>query len=158
MGLRLYVDFDGTITTEDVGNLFFRTFGGPVCDTLVSRYRAGEMSAKECFRGETAAIGHLPVERARVFVREQPVRPGMLELVEFCRTHAVPIKILSDGLDFYIDEILGMQGIAGVPVSSNILRLGIPDADGRSPAEVVFPVVRPLTLWWGNRWGRGVLH
>jgi rhamnosyltransferase len=26
------------------------------------------------------------------------------------------------------------------------------------PAELLFPVVRPLALWWGNRWARRVLH
>jgi len=26
------------------------------------------------------------------------------------------------------------------------------------PAELLFPVARPLALWWGNRWARGVLH
>jgi rhamnosyltransferase len=26
------------------------------------------------------------------------------------------------------------------------------------PAELLFPVLRPLALWWGNRWARGVLH
>ncbi|MBP1678856.1 MAG: hypothetical protein H6Q29_767, partial [Bacteroidetes bacterium] len=37
--VRLFIDFDGTITRDDVGNLFFRTFGGPACDDLVGRYR-----------------------------------------------------------------------------------------------------------------------
>jgi len=26
----------------------------------------------------------------------------------------------------------------------------------RRPAEVFFPLARPLALWWGNRWARGV--
>lgn len=26
------------------------------------------------------------------------------------------------------------------------------------PAELLFPLLRPLALWWGNRWARGVLH
>ena len=28
----------------------------------------------------------------------------------------------------------------------------------RRPAELLFPVARPLALWWGNRWSRRVHH
>ena len=28
----------------------------------------------------------------------------------------------------------------------------------RRPAEVAFPLARPLALWWGNRWARRVRH
>jgi len=28
----------------------------------------------------------------------------------------------------------------------------------RTPAEVLFPIVRPLAVWWGNRWARRVRH
>jgi 2,3-diketo-5-methylthio-1-phosphopentane phosphatase len=139
MGLKVFVDFDGTITREDVGNVFFREFGGPACDELVADYRAGKISAKECFQGETAAIGRLPVQQARAFARERSVRPGFRELAAFCRVHAVPVRILSDGLDFYIGEILRAQGLDDIPVSSNILRVGPQDGDGLSPVEVLLP-------------------
>jgi len=37
-------------------------------------------------------------------------------------------------------------------------RRGIRSGRARRPAEVLFPVLRPFALWWGNRWARRVLH
>lgn len=37
-------------------------------------------------------------------------------------------------------------------------RRGVRSGELRRPAELLFPVLRPLALWWGNRWARGVLH
>jgi 2,3-diketo-5-methylthio-1-phosphopentane phosphatase len=139
MGLRVFVDFDGTITTEDVGNTFFRTFGGSACDDLVANYRARTISAKECFRGEAAAIGRLPVHEAREFARSRTLRPGFHELAAFCRAKGVPLRILSDGLDFYIGEILRANGLQEIPWSSNVLRIGAHGPDGRASLEVFFP-------------------
>jgi rhamnosyltransferase len=33
-------------------------------------------------------------------------------------------------------------------------RRGLARREMRRPAEIAFPVLRPLALWWGNRWGR----
>jgi rhamnosyltransferase len=33
---------------------------------------------------------------------------------------------------------------------------GLRTREMRRPAEVLFPLVRPLALWWGNRWARRV--
>lgn len=32
-------------------------------------------------------------------------------------------------------------------------RRGLRSGEMRRPAEILFPVLRPLALWWGNRWG-----
>jgi len=37
-------------------------------------------------------------------------------------------------------------------------RRGRRSGEMRRPAEVLFPLVRPLSLWWGNRWARRVRH
>ena len=138
MALKLFVDFDGTVTTQDVGNAFFRRFGGPVCDRLVSDYREGTMSAQECFRGETAAIGRLPVAEAEAFLREQQISPGFDRFVEFCRAGGIEFHIVSDGLDYYVERILSLNGIDGVSVFAN--RFSLTDTeDGSAAITVSFP-------------------
>jgi HAD superfamily phosphoserine phosphatase-like hydrolase len=125
MGLKLFLDFDGTVTEEDVGNSFFETFGGPGTRAIVADYRAGRISAHECFRRETEALGRLPLEKAEQFFRSRPVRDGLPELVEFCRSREIDITILSDGLDYYIDTILAHHGLGDLPRVAN--RLVVPE-------------------------------
>ena len=111
MPLKLFVDFDGTITRQDVGNAFFREFGGPVCEGIIEEYRNEKISAHECFRREVAAIGTLPMQRAIAFLRDQPIDESFKTLMVFCQRHQIDLHIVSDGLDFYIRDILSTHGL-----------------------------------------------
>lgn len=135
MGVRIYIDFDGTITTRDVGNALFRTFGGDVCTEWIRRYHDGEISAQECFLGEARASGTVDQDRLRAFLREQSVDEGFAAFVEFCRAQEFPIKVLSDGLDLYIAPILERAVQGGVEFVSNTARLDPAD----SSLRITFP-------------------
>jgi 2-hydroxy-3-keto-5-methylthiopentenyl-1-phosphate phosphatase len=121
--LRVFVDFDGTITRGDVGNMMFRRFGGPVCDALVSSYRAGEISAVECFRKEAAAMGTVHGDVLNAFLDSQVIDPEFPAFVRFCRSHAIPLTVVSDGLDLYIRRILDSNGLEDVAAVANHGRL-----------------------------------
>ena len=138
MIVKVFVDFDGTITKTDVGNAFFREFAGrEQYDSLLEEYKAERISAQECFRRGVAAIGSLAKEDAAAFVRGQEIDPSFSEFVRFCADRGVELRIVSDGLDFYIHEILSANGIQGVPVFSNALEFV---ADGSaSSMRISFP-------------------
>jgi len=139
MALKLFVDFDGTVTTTDVGDAFFLAFGGPVCTQIVRDYREERISARECFDREAAAIGRLPLTEAEAFVAGQGVDPGFPSFVRFCRENGIGLQIVSDGLDFYITRILALHGVGDVPVCSNRLIVSPADADGRAGIAVEYP-------------------
>jgi 2-hydroxy-3-keto-5-methylthiopentenyl-1-phosphate phosphatase len=138
VALRLFIDFDGTIARADVGNTFFRTFGGERCTELVRAYRAGEISAEECFSRERELIGSASPSALEAFVQEQEITPGFPELIQFCRTHAIHCTIVSDGLDFYIRGVLARMGLHNLPVFSNMLAWR-PEGDGRVLGSITFP-------------------
>jgi len=137
--VRLFIDFDGTITRDDVGNLFFRTFGGPACDELVRRYRAGELSAAATFRAEAAAVGPLDLGASGEFLRGRDTDPGLPHLVRFCRDQEIDLCVVSDGLDYYIAPILERAGCGDVPFVSNRAVFQGPDASGRHALGFEFP-------------------
>jgi 2,3-diketo-5-methylthio-1-phosphopentane phosphatase len=130
----LFIDFDGTITREDIGDAFFEHFGGPVCRDYVASYRKGEISAQECFRREAAAMRPFTDEEARSFLRTKELSPGFAEFVAFCRERKIPFHILSDGLDTYISRILEDAGLGGLSVFANHLRLS-PAGEGKGRGE-----------------------
>jgi len=136
--IKLYIDFDGTVTRRDVGNEFFRHFGGEQCDRIVSEYRSEKISAQECFRGEAAAMRPFSLEEARALLAQQEVDGTFSSLVTFCRQHAIDLSIVSDGLDFYIQEILTVRGFRDIQVFANRAEL-IPDANGLLSLSVHFP-------------------
>jgi 2-hydroxy-3-keto-5-methylthiopentenyl-1-phosphate phosphatase len=139
MSLRLFVDFDGTITREDVGNLFFRTFGGTACDELVRRFRAGEITARECFLGEAGAMGRVSPDALGRLIDAQEIDHSFRDLAAFCRERGVELLIVSDGLDYYIRRILLRNGCGEVPFVSNVAALVRPGPDGCVEVSVAFP-------------------
>ncbi len=137
--LKLFVDFDGTITRGDVGNMFFREFGGDACDGFVRRFRAGEISARECFLGEAASMGRVAPDALERFVAGREIDPTFPSLVAFCRDRGVDLLIVSDGLDYYIRRILAANGCADVAFVANRASLVRPGADGRAEVGLGFP-------------------
>jgi 2-hydroxy-3-keto-5-methylthiopentenyl-1-phosphate phosphatase len=138
MALKVFFDFDGTIVTEDVGDAFFLRFGGATCQKHVQAYRAGELSAMECFRREAAEIGTLNLGEAEAFLKERQMTPGFGECVAFLRARGVEFHVVSDGLDFYIHRLLESHGVKGVSVFCNKLLLH--DAGGgRFRPEIEYP-------------------
>jgi 2,3-diketo-5-methylthio-1-phosphopentane phosphatase len=131
MALKTFIDFDGTITTEDIGDAFFLRFGGAKCTEHVREYREGRISARECFTREAAEIGSLPLREAEAFARSKKLTPGFAEFVGFCREQRLEFHVVSDGLDFYIQRILAAHGLEGISFFSNSLTL--------DPPTVVFP-------------------
>ena len=136
--IKLYVDFDGTVTRRDVGNEFFRHFGGELCDRIVSEYRGEKIPAQECFRGEAAAMRFFSLDEARALLAQQKVDETFGALVTFCRHNSIDLSIVSDGLDFYIQEILTVRGFHDIQVFANRAEL-IPEANGLFSLSVHFP-------------------
>jgi 2,3-diketo-5-methylthio-1-phosphopentane phosphatase len=135
MALKVFVDFDGTITRQDVGNAFFRKYVGQAAyDEMLREYKDEQISVQECFRKGIAAISRLNSDEAATFVRSQEIDPSFRDFVEYCRRRDLEFHIVSDGLDFYINEILSANGIAGVSVFANSLRF-IP-VNGYSDCEL----------------------
>lgn len=139
MALRVFVDFDGTITRRDVGNALFRTFGGEACDALVGQYREEAISARECFRGEAAAMGRFRVDALNAFIDAQEIDRTFSGLVDLCAAAAIDLRIISDGLDYYIRRILAANGLAAVPFFANTLALTDVREDGTARAAISFP-------------------
>ena len=135
----VYVDFDGTITSQDVGNAFFVRFGGPRCQDIVAEYRNGTLSAAECFRRETAALGVLDLEEADAFLDSQEVDSTFAGFAAYCAERKYPLTVVSDGLDYYIRRILDREGLGQLTVYANSFTTVSGRTDGNSVMNVGFP-------------------
>ena len=121
--LKIFIDFDGTITRKDVGDAMFETFGGERCRDIVQEYRDEKISAAECFRRECEACGIVDKEKLDSFLDNQEIDSTFAGFVNFCRERSLDMYIVSDGMNYYIDRILKKNGIHNVPYFSNRLEL-----------------------------------
>jgi 2,3-diketo-5-methylthio-1-phosphopentane phosphatase len=137
--VRAFIDFDGTIAWNDVGDLLFETFGGPQCVKLTEQYRAGLLSATDCLRRECEACGEVESRSLDTFLDGQEIDSTFAGFVGFCEERKIGCTVLSDGLGYYIARILKNNGLERVPFFANTLDLLPVDGTSRVRFRPSFP-------------------
>lgn len=111
-------DFDGTITEEDVSFILLDTFADGDWRRLLREFQEGKMTVGR-FNTDAFALIKADRESLLAVARSQvKIRPGFQELLDCCRRKSFRFVIVSNGLDFYIEEILNNLGIADIEVIS----------------------------------------
>lgn len=111
-------DFDGTITREDVSFLLLDAFADGDWRRVLDEYRGGKISVGTFNK---KAFAMVKADRQTlldfIFVKSKvEVRTGFGELVAFCSKNGLRFVVVSNGLDFYIEAILGDLGIDNIEV------------------------------------------
>lgn len=112
------LDFDDTAAAQNVAELLLRRFGGPIWQEAKGRLRAGELTLNEY---QEMTFRSIQVDRTTLqgYVKQNAnLRPFFGELWGYCRSHDIPLAIVSAGLDFYIEALLEKEGFSQVPVYS----------------------------------------
>jgi 2,3-diketo-5-methylthio-1-phosphopentane phosphatase len=118
---HIFLDFDGTVTTIDVGYTFFKVFAHGKAEDVVRRYREGAITAVDCLQGECDIYNEYPAPAAQVrdFINSQKITEGFSEFVSYCKKNEYPITIISAGFDFYIKPILEKIGKGDIEYLAN---------------------------------------
>ncbi len=109
-------DFDGTITEEDVSFTMLDAFTSGDWRQLFREYQEGKISVG---RFNTDAFAMVKAGRQsllEVAKGKVKIRPGFHKLVAYCRRKGFRLVIVSNGLDFYIKEILRDIGVGDIEV------------------------------------------
>ena len=116
---KIFVDFDGTITKKDIGEAFLLTFG----DKETHRRAVSEWVGRKIGSSEVWNIMLKPVvyeeDKFKMFLKEAELDSTFKDFVKYAKERGDEIRILSDGLDFYINEILSREGLNELELYSN---------------------------------------
>ncbi|AFH48058.1 2-hydroxy-3-keto-5-methylthiopentenyl-1-phosphate phosphatase [Ignavibacterium album JCM 16511] len=122
--LKVFVDFDGTITTEDVGDSIFRKFGEPeLVKTIIDDLHNNKISSRKCWDLLCASVNRIDENDLNKFIDEMKVNPTFKPFVNFCDENKVALFVLSDGFDFYIKRILSREGLSRLKFFANKLQV-----------------------------------
>ena len=118
MKIAVQLDFDGTITEEDVSFLLLDTYVGSEWRDMLTEYMEGRIPVGTFNK---RVFGMMKADRQTmldlVFNSDRvKVRPGFRELLDYCSRRGFKVIIVSNGLDFYIEAILEDMGISGIDV------------------------------------------
>jgi 2-hydroxy-3-keto-5-methylthiopentenyl-1-phosphate phosphatase len=110
------IDFDGTVTVKDVSFLLLDKYVGPVWRKYLDEYSAANISVG-AFNKKVFGMMKAGKKEMTEFVLSSPdvqIRPGLKELLDYCRDKGYKPVIVSNGLCFYIEALLEKQGIQGL--------------------------------------------
>lgn len=103
----LICDFDGTLTTVDVGDALCERFAPPAWRDVDEQWLRGELSLPEAQRRMWSMVRASPEELVGHAREVGALRPGAEELFEAAREGKCELVIASGGFDLYIDALLG---------------------------------------------------
>jgi len=107
----VFLDFDGTITEQDVNQHLLDRFTGDAWLPLRDEYRAGTIGSRECLIGHWELLD--PDETTlRAAAAEVPLDPGFEPLVTALRAAGAELVVVSDGFGFRAEEVCADAGVA----------------------------------------------
>jgi len=132
--IRVFVDFDGTISIGDTTDRILERFADSAWKTVEADWVAGRIGSRECLARQIDLVRASP-EALDAFLHTAAVDPDFRHFVSRCRDYGVPVTVVSDGLDRVVTTMLARAGIE-LPFIANRLewlggerwRLGFPHA------------------------------
>ena len=117
-------DFDGTICTTDMGNSVLSQFTRKSWSEIDREYVKGTIGSRVAY-GRIAPMIEADAESVRQFVlKKGRIDPFFKKFYNLAKSRNVDVKIVSDGLDFYIRTILDKYGLSDIEFYSNDLAFG----------------------------------
>ena len=120
--IKVFVDFDGTITLEDVGEAIFKKFGETEkVKRIIEDLLSDKISSRQCWDELCDSVDNINKAELDEFIDLLDVDPTFIPFVKFCSENKIDMVVLSDGFDYYIDRLFNKAGLAGLKYYSNKL-------------------------------------
>lgn len=136
----IQIDFDGTITEDDVSFVLLDTFAKGDWRKLFQQYRENKISVGDFNTKAFAMVKAGSEELLQVARDKVRLRDGLHNLVAYCQERGFRLVIVSNGLDFYIKSILEDVGLGNIEVHAAQTRF---NADGLE-VQYIGPEGNPL--------------
>lgn len=137
--LKIFVDFDGTITNIDVGEAIFREFGdSAAAEKIVADLLSEKITARECWDLLFATIPRIDVGKLNEFLDSIPVDPTFHKFHNYCNENNIEFFVLSDGFDYYINRIFSKVKLNNIKIFAN--KLSINEDNQFEPAYPYFDI------------------
>jgi 2-hydroxy-3-keto-5-methylthiopentenyl-1-phosphate phosphatase len=116
----IVLDFDGTITENDLLDRIAREFGdSAVYQEVEDGLHAGTITLQECITREYEPVTLALDDAVSWVLDEVRVRPGLSELVELARAEGWNVLVLSSGFEELIRPVLAAAGVDDIDVLAN---------------------------------------
>jgi 2,3-diketo-5-methylthio-1-phosphopentane phosphatase len=115
----IVVDFDGTISLDDVSDGLFEAFAEPGWKEIDLEFERGEIGSRECIERQMALLRGTSEELETYAVEHFPIDPSFPTFVEWARGADIDVSVASDGVGLHVRPLLASVGLLDLPVVTN---------------------------------------
>ncbi|KAI9179777.1 hypothetical protein H9P43_005107 [Blastocladiella emersonii ATCC 22665] len=132
----IFSDFDGTISTRDTGTVLIDACMGKARRTALDKQIIkGTRSFRDAVAEMWASVD-LTVDAAMELLKDVKLDAAFAPFLEFCDAKAIPVTVLSSGLDMLVKPMLARHlGERAATLRTVVNRGGVSPADGRWTIE-----------------------
>jgi 2-hydroxy-3-keto-5-methylthiopentenyl-1-phosphate phosphatase len=112
-------DFDGTISLQDMSYVLVSQFASKGWEGIDHDFRAGKIGSKEAYSRIVKILQGNKKEILDFIQKHSNIDPHFHSFYQYCRKRHIDVKIVSDGLDFYIKKVLEIHHLSGIPFYAN---------------------------------------
>jgi 2-hydroxy-3-keto-5-methylthiopentenyl-1-phosphate phosphatase len=116
---HLLVDFDGTIAMIDTVDALLSLHADTKWLDIEAAWVAGKIGSRDAMAAQVALL-RLDARQLDAFADSVALDPGFLSFAEYCINAALPVTVVSDGLDRVVGRVLARNGLS-FPVRANRL-------------------------------------
>ncbi|MGO4271318.1 MtnX-like HAD-IB family phosphatase [Paenibacillus sp. TAF58] len=111
--IAVVTDFDGTLMEQDVGDILMEGLGVLIEPRVVEASRQFHEKKVGSLAWIEAAYPMLEGRQEQVdqLIENVHLRDGARDFIDFCQKKDVPVTVLSDGMLYYIERILGREQV-----------------------------------------------
>jgi len=121
--LKIFTDFDGTITKIDSLNMVLDEFAVSDWRSIEDKVTSHELSEKEALQAEFDLV-NVPLDDAIQFLEKNvKIDPTFKSFAEWCKIKEIELIVLSGGFNEFINTIFKKFGINNLKIYSNSLKI-----------------------------------
>jgi len=129
----IFFDFDNTITKFDIlDDMLERFSADDKWVKLEERWRRGEIGSRQCLDGQMRGI-RITRDRLDKYLKTIKLDPDFTKVLNHCDANGIKKVILSDNFDYILKNILKYNGISGIDVYCNALKISDDSLDPGFP-------------------------
>ncbi len=117
--ILVITDFDGTVSTVDLGNQIIKKFATTDLNDIERAYAKGTIGSRAAYEQIMKRIKGSREKMLAHVLDVEKIDPYFPAFCSLSRDKGIDIKIVSDGLDFYIEAVLQKYNLAGIEYYAN---------------------------------------
>jgi 2-hydroxy-3-keto-5-methylthiopentenyl-1-phosphate phosphatase len=132
--ILILTDFDGTISTVDLGSQIINKFATESLSDIEKAFVKGKIGSRVAYERIAPRLKGSRAKMLKHILTIEKLDPYFPEFYSLSSRKGIDVKIVSDGLDFYIDAVLNKYNLSGIECYSNLAVFGL-----NSSLSIEFP-------------------